>query len=68
LNLEVPPRAADPWEPLLGITGEHEPFAQRCAHADEASVVDFLAFDRSNRGGRNFPACLDHRVASAFES
>ena len=48
LNLEVPPRMADPWEPLLGITGEREPFAQRYAHADEASVVDFFTFDREN--------------------
>ena len=48
LNLEVPPRAADPWEPLLGITGEREPFAQRYARAEEASVVDFFTFDRGN--------------------
>jgi uncharacterized alpha-E superfamily protein len=48
LNLEVPPRAADPWEPLLGITGEREPFAHRYAQADEASVVDFFTFDRDN--------------------
>jgi uncharacterized alpha-E superfamily protein len=39
---------ADPWEPLLGITGEREMFAQRYPHADEASVVDFFTFDREN--------------------
>jgi uncharacterized alpha-E superfamily protein len=48
LILEVPPRAAEPWEPLLGITGEREPFAQRYACADEASVANFFTFDREN--------------------
>ncbi len=48
LILEVPPRDIDPWEPLLGITGEREPFAQRYAHADEASVVNFFTFDKEN--------------------
>jgi uncharacterized alpha-E superfamily protein len=48
LNLEVPPRMADPWEPLLGLTDEREPFSQRHAHADEASVVDFFTVEREN--------------------
>jgi uncharacterized alpha-E superfamily protein len=48
LILEVPPRHSDPWEPLLGITAEREAFAQRYAHADEASVVNFFTFDREN--------------------
>lgn len=48
LILEVPPRAADPWEPLLGITGEREPFAQRYARADEPSVVNFFTFDKEH--------------------
>ena len=48
LILEVPPRDVDPWEPLLGITAEREAFAQRYAHADEASVVNYFTFDREN--------------------
>jgi uncharacterized alpha-E superfamily protein len=48
LILEVPPRDADPWEPLLGITAEREVFARRYARADEASVVNFFTFDRDN--------------------
>jgi uncharacterized alpha-E superfamily protein len=57
LNLEVPPRAADPWEPLLGITGERDAFAQRFAQADEASVVDFFTFDRQNPS--SIRACIE---------
>jgi uncharacterized alpha-E superfamily protein len=48
LILEVPPRDADPWEPLLGITAERDIFARRYASADEASVVNFFTFDHDN--------------------
>jgi uncharacterized alpha-E superfamily protein len=48
LILEVPPRDADPWEPLLAITAERDIFARRYARADEASVVNFFTFDRDN--------------------
>jgi uncharacterized alpha-E superfamily protein len=45
LLLEVPPRAADPWEPLLKITGEAEAFGAHHSHADERSVVNFFTLD-----------------------
>ena len=48
LILEVPPRDADPWDPLLGITAERDVFSRRYARADEASVVNFFTFDRDN--------------------
>ena len=48
LILEVPPRDADPWDPLLSITAERDVFARRYARADETSVVNFFTFDRDN--------------------
>ena len=48
LLLEVPPRAADPWDPLLRITGEVEAFGAHHSHADERSVVNFFTLDRAN--------------------
>lgn len=48
LLLEVPPRAAEPWEPLLAITAETEKFSISHSLADEASVVSFFTFDKDN--------------------
>lgn len=48
LLLEVPPRAADPWDPLLRITGEVESFGAHHSCADERSVVNFYTLDRAN--------------------
>jgi len=48
LILEVPPRDADPWEPLLAITAERDVFTRRYARADETSVVNFFTFDHDN--------------------
>jgi A predicted alpha-helical domain with a conserved ER motif. len=48
LLLEVPPRDTDPWEPLVQITGEAELFGASYSRADEASVVNFFAFDRES--------------------
>ena len=41
LLIETPPRDSAPWEPLLAIFGEIEPFAERHSIADESSVLDF---------------------------
>lgn len=49
LLLEVPPRDAEPWEPLVQITAEYDLFAAAHSRADEASVIDFFTFDRENR-------------------
>ena len=57
LLLEVPPRDADPWEPLLAITAESEQFGINYSRADESSVVNFFTFDRDNPSSvRN---CID---------
>ena len=48
LLLEVPPRDADPWEPLVRITGQYDSFAERHSRADEGAVIDFFTFDREN--------------------
>lgn len=48
LLLEVPPRDADPWEPLVQITGEMDLFGVKHSHADEAAVVSFFTLDREN--------------------
>jgi len=48
LLLEVPPRDADPWDPLLKITGEAESFGAHHSQADERSVVNFFTLDRAN--------------------
>ncbi len=57
LLLEVPPRDADPWEPLVNITGEHDAFFALHSRADEASVIDFFTFDRRNHS--SIRSCLE---------
>jgi uncharacterized alpha-E superfamily protein len=57
LLLEVPPRDADPWEPLVNITGEHDAFFALHSRADEASVIDFFTFDRRNPS--SIRSCLE---------
>jgi uncharacterized alpha-E superfamily protein len=49
LLLEVPPRDADPWEPLVQITGEMDQFGVHHSRADETSVLHFFTFDRENK-------------------
>jgi uncharacterized alpha-E superfamily protein len=49
LLLEVPPRDADPWEPLVQITGEMDQFGVNHSRADESSVLDFFTFDRESK-------------------
>lgn len=49
LLLEVPPRDADPWEPLVQITGEMDHFGANHSRADESSVLQFFTFDRESR-------------------
>ena len=36
------------WQPLVSTSGDDEDFAKRYGAADEANVVQFLAFDRKN--------------------
>ncbi len=57
LLLEVPPRDAEPWEPLVRITAEQELFAAKHSHASEASVIDFFVFDKENRS--SIRSCIE---------
>jgi uncharacterized alpha-E superfamily protein len=49
LLLEVPPRDAEPWEPLVRITAEQELFSTLHSQATEAAVIDFFIFEKENR-------------------
>jgi uncharacterized alpha-E superfamily protein len=72
LLIESPPRATEPWAPLLAITGEREDFEARYARADERSVLDFFTFDADNpnsirscvAAARENVRALRHRVSS----
>jgi uncharacterized alpha-E superfamily protein len=48
LLLEVPPRDAEPWEPLLQITAEQELFRTLHDKVNETSVIEFFAFEKQN--------------------
>lgn len=48
LLLEVPPRDADPWDPLLRIAGEADAFGAHHSQADERAVVSFFTLERAN--------------------
>jgi len=72
LLIESPPRQAEPWAPLLAITGEREPFAERYDEADESSVLNFFTFDAGNpssirsciQAARENARALRHRISS----
>ncbi len=74
LLIETPPRDSAPWEPLLAIFGEIEPFAARYSVADERSVLNFFTLDPENpnsiRGcinvARENLRSLRHHVSSEF--
>ncbi len=57
LLLEVPPRDAEPWEPLVRITAEHDLFAAKHSHAGESAVIDFFVFDREHRS--SIRSCIE---------
>jgi uncharacterized alpha-E superfamily protein len=40
--------AAEQWEPLVIVSGDHEPFLERHGKATRESVVYFLTFDEGN--------------------
>ncbi len=50
LLLDLPRNTAFGWEPLIFITGSHEPFYQRYQKSDEISVVKLLLGDRDHPG------------------
>jgi uncharacterized alpha-E superfamily protein len=62
LLIESPPRASEPWAPLLAITGDRDDFDQRYPTRDEASVLAFLTFDAHN------PSSIKSCVFSAREN
>ncbi len=74
LLIETPPRESAPWEPLLAIYGEIEPFAERYSVADERSVLNFFTLDPENPNSirscinvaRENLRSLRHHVSSEF--
>jgi uncharacterized alpha-E superfamily protein len=62
LLVESPPRGAEPWGPLLAITGERDAFAVRHGALTEETVLDFFVFDTDN------PASVRSCLLSARES
>lgn len=74
LLIETPPRDSAPWEPLLAIFGEIEPFAKRHSIADESSVLHFFTLDLDNPNSirscinvvRDNLRSLRHYVSSEF--
>jgi uncharacterized alpha-E superfamily protein len=43
--LDQPEGAAEPWKPLVSITGDHELFKERYGKATQENVIRFLTFD-----------------------
>jgi len=72
LLIESPPRAGEPWAPLVAITAEHDAFFKRYETLDEASVLDFVVFDTENPtsirssilSARERARALRHRISS----
>ena len=63
LQVEWPrPRGAEPWAPLLAITGEGDAFAARHGALTEQSILDFFVFDADN------PASVRSCLVAARES
>ncbi len=48
LILDLPEEFGEQWSPLVNITGDHEPFAQRYRVPTRENVMHFLTFDRDN--------------------
>jgi uncharacterized alpha-E superfamily protein len=62
LLVESPPGAAEPWAPLLAITGERDAFADRHGALSEEGVLEFFIFDADN------PASIRSCLLAARES
>lgn len=48
LSLDLGDSMREQWEPLVFITGDHEPFRKRYQTPTKKNVIDFLTFDREN--------------------
>lgn len=48
LTLDMPDDSTRQWQPLVAVTGDKEPFAQRYDEATEQNVRHFLTFDTEN--------------------
>ncbi len=48
LVLDLPDQVSNQWESLVEATGDSEAFKKRHGEATEASVIQFLTFDREN--------------------
>ncbi|MDB6016973.1 MAG: hypothetical protein JWR19_1462 [Pedosphaera sp.] len=48
LMLDSPSGAAQQWQPLVNITGDHADFTKRYQESTQHNVTQFLTFDRDN--------------------
>ena len=48
LQLDLPLDPAHQWQPLLDTSGDAAEFKERYPHADQDSVIEFLAYDPEN--------------------
>ncbi len=48
MMLDLPSGLTEQWEPLVIITGDDKPFAERYAGATRENVIQFLTFDTKN--------------------
>ena len=48
LQLDLPLDPAHQWQPLLDTSGDAAEFKERYQHADQDSVIEFLAYDPEN--------------------
>jgi uncharacterized alpha-E superfamily protein len=45
---DLPSGLVQQWQPLVDITGDREPFAERYGEASQENVIEFLTFDQEN--------------------
>lgn len=57
LQLDLPPGSAEPWQPLIYTTGDHEYFAKKYGVANQENVIHFLTFDTEYSS--SIRSCLD---------
>ena len=48
LLLDLPEMFEGQWDALVHVSADHDLFAERYGSADQASVIEFLTFDRKN--------------------
>lgn len=63
LILDQPENLVDPWKPLVQVTADEKWFAEHYGVANQANVVQFLAFDKDY--SNSMVSCLRHARENA---